>query len=313
MANNSKIEWCDATWNPVRGCTKVSEGCRNCYAETFAERWRGIPGHPFEQGFDLKLVPEKLLEPLKWKKSKRIFVNSMSDLFHKDVPDEYIDKVFAVMALSPHHTFQILTKRPERMKQYVTELELRCRVFGGIRGASAYGIYQLVERWDSNFRGGEFAGILNKAWMDNRDLVDRVGFPLPNVWLGTSVENQKAADERIPMLLMTPASVRYLSCEPLLGPVDLENIKFYTGPDGWLSAFNEGAYPELGKIDWVIAGAESGHGARPMDLNWVRTLRDQTKAAGASFFFKQDAFRGKKIPLPVLDGRTWDEFPEVQS
>jgi protein gp37 len=172
-----RIEWTDATWNPVRGCTKVSPGCKNCYAETFAERWRGVPGHAYEQGFDLRLVPEKLDEPLRWKKPRRIFVNSMSDLFQEGVPDDLHRDVFAVMALAPQHTFQVLTKRADRMRDY-------CRSAIRVRPA------------------GDRASV---AW------------PLPNVWLGVSVENQHFADERIPLLLQTPAAVRFISAEPLLG------------------------------------------------------------------------------------------------
>src|SRR6185312_14280881 len=144
MSEQSNIEWTDATWNPVRGCTKVSPGCAHCYAETFAERWRGVKGHPYEQGFDLRLVPEKLTEPLRWKKPRRVFVNSMSDLFHEDVPDGFIDKVFAVMALCPQHTFQVLTKRPERMRHYMagwvdpqcarcSDFRTSCKVAGHVK------------------------------------------------------------------------------------------------------------------------------------------------------------------------------------
>jgi len=236
----SKIEWTDQTWNPVTGCTKVSAGCKNCYAERLSERFRGVPGHPYEQGFDLKLWPERLDQPLRWRKPRRVFVNSMSDLFHEDVPDSYIGSVFETMYNAPRHTFQVLTKRPGRMAEFV----------GGVR---------------------------RKVFGD--------WWPLPNVWLGTSVENQATADERIPHLLATPAAVRFLSCEPLLDPLQLA---------GWLPA-GEG-------IDWVIVGGESGPRARPMELAWVRAIRDQCAAASVPFFMKQITERGRKVPF--------DEWPE---
>ncbi len=215
----SKIEWTDAVWNPVTGCTKVSQGCKHCYAERFAKR----QGYDFSQ---VELHPERLEIPLNWRKPKRVFVDSMSDLFHPNVPDYFIGKVFEIMNLAYNHTFQILTKRPERMVVFAT-----------------------------TFR--DFVGIL------------------PNVWLGVSVENQKAADERIPLLLQTPAAVRFVSCEPLLGQIDIQidllaqNIVTNTG------------------ISWVIVGGESGPGARPMHPDWARSLRDQCQAAGVAFFFKQ--------------------------
>lgn len=213
MAENSKIEWTDATWNPVRGCTKISPGCKHCYAETFAERFRGVKGHPYEQGFDLRLVPEKLEEPLEWKKPKKIFVNSMSDLFHENIPLDYIKRVFDVMNQAHWHTFQILTKRAERLAEVAHELH----------------------------------------WT-------------PNIWQGVSVEDRKFGLIRIDLLRIVPAHVRMLSCEPLLedlGEVDL------TG------------------IHWVIVGGESGSGARPMQADWVCSIRDQCKAANVPIFIKQ--------------------------
>ncbi|MEW4566248.1 phage Gp37/Gp68 family protein [Tautonia sp. JC769] len=239
MADHSKIEWTDATWNPVRGCTKISPGCVHCYAETFAERFRGVPGHPYEQGFDLKLIPGKLLEPLRWSRPKMVFVNSMSDLFHKDVPEEYVRAVAGVMRETPWHTFQVLTKRSERLRELLN---------GGLR---------------------EFAGEAH-------------------IWWGVSVENRKHGLPRIEHLRETPAAVRFLSVEPLLedlGAVDLEGI------------------------DWVIVGGESGHGARPMQADWVRGLRDQCKESGVPFFFKQWGGVRKKAAGRELDGRTHDERP----
>lgn len=319
---STKIEWTDETWNPVTGCAKVSPGCDHCYAETFAERWRGIPGHHFERGFDVVLRPERLDQPLRWQRGRRIFVNSMSDLFHDDIPDEFIARVWAVMAQAPQHTFQVLTKRHGRMRSLLRSETFEAAVFGACEG--------------------EFEGYFE--------------LPLPNVWLGVSVENQQWADIRIPALLGTPAAVRFLSCEPLLGPVDLTRaIEPNFARSGW---------KDLSRLHWVIAGGESGRGARPMHPAWVRSLRDQCVDAGVPFMFKQrgewtwnepgafvmprkpftdrvavmhpagmtalrkgndfDPFEhghpnwatriervGKKAAGRELDGRTWDEFPDT--
>ncbi|MBN8229868.1 phage Gp37/Gp68 family protein [Corallococcus macrosporus] len=239
MADNSKIEWTDATWNPVRGCVKLSPGCKHCYAETFAERFRGVPGHPYEQGFDLKLIPGKLAEPLRWKAPKRVFVNSMSDLFLDEVPEAYIETVARVMALAGWHTFQVLTKRAERMQRLLsTRLAFAAR--------------------------------------------------LPNVWWGVSVEDRKYGLPRVKHLQATPARVRFLSIEPLLE--DLGTVDF-TGVDG------------------VIVGGESGAKARPLDPDWVRSVREQCAAAGVAFFFKQWGGKRKAAAGRVLDGRTYDALP----
>jgi protein gp37 len=335
MSDNSSIEWTDATWNPVTGCTKVSPGCDHCYAETFAERWRGTPGHHFENGFDVQLRPERLDQPLRWKKPRRIFVNSMSDLFHEEVPDEFIAKVWAVMALAPNHTFQLLTKRHGRMRSLLNspafrpacekaEDELLC---DEAMPFSQYVRDQNLKRWWTNF--------------------DK---PLRNVWLGVSVEDQKRADIRIPALLETPAAVRWISAEPLLGPVDLRNLKARNGAlidclGGDVKSASDGAVytgtPSV--LDWVVCGGESGPGARPMHPDWARSLRDQCVAAEVPFLFKQwgawaptrfvgignqgERFAyvgepvdknghraimervGKKAAGRELDGRTWDEYP----
>jgi protein gp37 len=234
MADGSTIEWTDATWNPVRGCTKVSPGCKHCYAETLAERFRGVPGHPFEHGFDLQLIPSALELPLRWRASRRIFVNSMSDLFHDDVPATYIRRVFGVMKRASHHQYQVLTKRSERMARLAANIEIP-----------------------------------------------------PQVWMGVSVENQKYTT-RIDDLRRVEASVRFLSVEPLLGPI--EDL-------------------DLTGIHWVIVGGESGHGARPMDPAWVRSIRDQCVASNVKFFFKQWGGVRKHVTGRVLDGRTWDHMP----
>lgn len=337
MSDKTKIEWSDATWNPVTGCTKVSEGCRNCYAQTFAERFRGTPGHYFENGFDITIRPEKLDQPLRWKRPRKIFVNSMSDLFHEDVPFDYIDQVFAVMALCPQHTFQVLTKRPDRMVEYMRKPSSPFAT-DKLSDLSPY-----MEHWGwvSPEDAANIAppGSILPKWPD---------WPLPNVWLGVSVENQKAADERIPLLLETPAAVRFLSCEPLLGPVD---IGAFIDPTGYCC----GGEPEFchclddhprdddGEyvtIDWVIVGGESGPRARQMHPDWARNIRDQCQKAGVPFFFKQwgewvpagqsGQFNGRLNEKPtwhyydtpyyrvgkkkagrLLDGREWNEMPNV--
>lgn len=256
MSDKTRIEWTDATWNPVTGCTKVSEGCDHCYAETIAHRFAGTAAYP--NGFDVTLRPERLDQPLRWRRPRRIFVNSMSDLFHKDVPDEYIARVFAVMALAPQHTFQVLTKRPGRMRSLFTS----------------------VDFWRTVGYICDDAG--------NPDVAPDRLHPAPNVWLGVSVENQKWADVRIPELLATPAAVRFLSCEPLLGPVDLapwlwEGVK---QPTDYGTGVEYDVAPSYA-LDWVIVGGESGAGARPMHPAWARSLRDQCTAAGVPFLFKQ--------------------------
>ncbi len=241
MSQQSAIEWTDATWNPVRGCTKVSPGCKHCYAETFAERFRGVEGHPYERGFDLRLVPERLGDPLKWKKHRMIFVNSMSDLFHPGVPDDYIVRVAEIMLEADWHTFQVLTKRSERLRDLLR---------GRLKFASS----------------------------------------APHIWWGVSVEDRTYGIPRIAHLVSAPAQVRFLSIEPLLeslGKIDL------TG------------------IHWIIVGGESGAGARLMRPEWVRSLRDQAHDQGVRFFFKQWGGTHKSRTGRILDGATYDEFPEL--
>lgn len=311
MSATTGIEWTGATWNPVTGCTKVSPGCDHCYAETFAERFRGTEGHYFERGFDVQLRPDKLTLPLTWRKPKRIFVNSMSDLFHDQVPDDYIAQVFAVMALAPQHTFQVLTKRHARMRSL-----LDSNAF--LTDVCEHG-HQFAHHWERK--------------LDDR-IFDHGPYPLPNVWLGVSTENQQWADIRIPALLDTPAAVRFISAEPLLGPINLDEfIKYGACGDCDCDHGCQGAGPGLG---WVIVGGESGREARPMHPDWARSLRDQCTSAGMPFLFKQwGEFRpapsyvprpsrawqrdfekwgmshvGKKAAGRELDGRTWDQYPE---
>lgn len=297
MPGESKIEWTDASWNPVVGCTKVSRGCDHCYAETFAERFRGVPGHAYEQGFDLRLWPERLDVPIRWTKPRRIFVNSMSDLFHANVPTEFIDRVWAVMSLSPRHTFQVLTKRPQRMQRYLSDPGLYARVLHAAIG----------------FRSKYPALVGNP-------ISDPAKHPHPNIWVGTSVEDQEAAF-RINWLVDTPAAVRFLSCEPLLGPVDLTDITVVPakpphGPrvardclTGYIPAMDE--YHRDETIQWVIAGGESGPGARPCATDWLQLIGDQCRDAGVPFFCKQlGAVTAKAFRLKDRKGGDWDEWPE---
>lgn len=267
------IEWTEETWNPVTGCTKVSAGCDNCYAERITERFHG-PGS-FEQ---IVLHEDRLEKPLRWRKPRTVFVNSMSDLFHADVSKEFIARVFATMALTPRHTFQVLTKRPSRAN---------------------------LVMWDAHFPElvrEAVDDILGDYPVTPRGVYD---WPLPNVWLGVSVEDQETAVKRIPELLRLPAAVRFLSCEPLLSP-----LTFRWAP--WAPLRGANHLDGLRALDWIIVGGESGLAARPMDDRWVRTIRDECVEAGVPFFFKQWGGRTPKANGRELDGRTWDEMPSVQ-
>jgi protein gp37 len=254
----TKIDWADYVWNPVTGCTKVSAGCKNCYAERHANRFWG------ERKFtDVICHEDRLDQPLHIKKPGRVFVNSMSDLFHPDVPDDFILGVFIAIYKNPKHTYIILTKRPERMLSRVKELEK----------------YFPIEY-----------------------------LPIKYLWLGVSVEDQKTADERIPILLQTPAAVRFVSYEPALGEVDISKYlitKFYNkGP--------EYSPITVKSIDWVIMGCESGPYRRPMDIDWARSMRTQCQAANVPFFLKQMDVAGKVVKMPELDGKVWDQYPEAK-
>jgi len=321
------IEWTDASWNPVTGCKEISPGCANCYAARLAAT--RLKNHPDYKGLainqnlsgqdllhqstqrwtgEVRLHPDRLEEPLHWRKPRKIFVCDMSDLFHEDVPKLFICKIFDVIARCPQHTFQILTKRPKDMLAFFNAALLDI-------GDAVKSHPQLTPQ---QLRVG---------------IGTTCNWPLPNVWLGTSVEHQHFADERIPFLLQTPAAVRFLSCEPLLGPVNL--LRAGLGP----KMPNDAA----GWLHWVICGGESGPGARPMHPDWARSLRDQCQAAGVPFFFKQwgewfplgqvqkhddpkpkrntvirefsvhdkqlVASFGKKASGRRLDGREWNEFP----
>jgi protein gp37 len=239
MASLSAIEWTDATWNPVTGCTKISAGCGNCYAARFSERFRGVPGHPYENGFDLQLRPERVEQPLQWREAKMIFVNSMSDLFHKEVSFSFVDRVFDTMEKAHWHKFQILTKRSSRLRHYV-----------------------------------------NSRYLD--------GSAPQHIWLGTSIEDG-SKKSRARHIQATNAAVRFLSIEPLIGPmgkIDLEGIH------------------------WVIVRGESGPRARPMLVEWAREVRDQCEAAEVPFFFKQWGGLRPKSGGRLLDGREWSEWPK---
>jgi protein gp37 len=291
MADGTKIEWTDATVNAVNGCSVLSPGCTNCYAMKQAHRFdirRGLTkqskGGMVWTG-EVRFNEKQLLQPLNWKRPRKIFWNAHGDLFHESVPDAWIDRCFAVMALTPHHTHQVLTKRSARMREYLSEPGLPGRLFGVAATLGADGV-----RWSAA------ATALATTW------------PLPNVWCGVSVEDQTRADERIPDLLATPAAVRWLSGEPLLGPVDiiwaLSTFK-PTIAAGFLARglFSPGM-EMLRPLNWVVAGGESGPGARPMHPDWARSLRDQCAAAGVPFFMKQlSGPKGRAV-------KNIDQFPE---
>jgi protein gp37 len=241
MAENSSIEWTDTTWNPVTGCTKISAGCDNCYAARFSERFRGVNGHPFETGFDLTLRPERLKQPLEWNRPRMIFVNSMSDLFHKDIPRAHIRAVFDTMERADWHVYQVLTKRSSLMQKFI-----------------------------------------NERYRDRR--------APQHIWFGVSVENAQAVS-RIAHLQKTNATMRFLSIEPLIAPV--ERL-------------------DLSGVDWVIVGGESGPHARPMDPAWALDVRNQCVAARVAFFFKQWGGRSPKSGGRLLEGREWNQFPKTR-
>lgn len=351
----TKINWADVVWNPITGCTKVSDGCRNCYAERISKRLAGRCGYPKDEPFKVTVHEDKFLEPLTWKIPRRVFVNSMSDLFHPEVLDDWILAAFVAMGLTyehtgemkeispghevgiykPKHTFMILTKRPQRMKDILDRLMSN----------------ETDEEWDQkadflatqlSYRNGDLLPI-NAIFTFTRWLQDG----MPGLWLGVSVENQATADERIPLLLQAPTKVRFISAEPLLGSINLE---------AYLSVCDQYGEPSgprcnsdgSSALNWVIAGGESGPGARPMHPDWVRNLRNQCQGTGTKFFFKQwgewvptpyidsnikasavtcirrngelgDSYRdgvrilhlGKKKAGRELDGRTWDDLPEI--
>jgi protein gp37 len=331
MSDGTKIEWTDATWNPITGCSVVSAGCKHCYAMKLAgTRMRN---HPSRAGLTIstkagpvwngetRINHDWLTQPLEWKRPRMIFVCAHGDLFHESVSDTTIAGIFGIMAASPHHTFQVLTKRARR-----AEIWFNSYMSHNNAGAILHEAAKGLMGYDHPKRPGID---MHQRW------------PLPNVWLGVSVEDQEAANERIPQLLQCPAAVRFLSCEPILGRIDLcellgmwwnQTMQCWEGVGREINRHRDGR-PRIG---WVIAGGESGHGARIMHSSWIRSLRDQCVGAGVPFFFKQwgewtgpgfsfpdgdpKAIRedelaryrvGKKAAGRELDGRTWDEMPQV--
>lgn len=327
MSESTKIQWTDATWNPTRGCSIVSAGCSNCYAMRQAHRFAG-PGGKFE-GLTrryihgpkwtgkVRLVPEVLDQPLRWRKPRRIFVDSMSDLFHEDVTDEFIDLVFAIMAFAERHTFQLLTKRPDRMREYLNHPNREEIV---VDAAESW-LWEKPERW----RIAEIASETQVALGRGRFSCP---WPLANVWLGVSCEDQAAADERIPLLLQTPAAVRFVSCEPLLEGVTLFNLRDGSWHDregaDWYNALAGHAYwsdPADGglgggpKLDWVIVGGESGPRARPCDVSWIRSIVGQCRDAGVACFVKQvgaDARDRNDTGFEGVDPGEWPDGTETE-
>ena len=377
MGDKSKIEWTEATWNPFAGCSKVSPGCKNCYAIRDAHRLSNNTNEKIRKKYEGTVTPdgknwtgkmnldeEALLLPLRWTKPRKIFVNSMSDLFHENVPDEWIKKVFTVMALCPQHIFQVLTKRPERMKAYFEKQKDEWSDLG----VSEYAEDIECAAFEFIYKEGKLKKELEEAgwWRDYhyteegkkdgaRLYYSEIEY-LQNVWLGVSVEDQKTANERIPLLLKTPAAIRWLSVEPLLDFVNLTRLqetRFSAGTNA-LNGTRHNLFStdtQYSKIDWVVIGGESGHNARSMHPDWVRSIRDQCQAASVPFFFKQWGewtprkaicelhgengqeqteellisgrwahWRngqwmcgvGKKKAGRILDGRTWDEMPIVK-
>lgn len=295
MATKTKIEWTEETWNPIAGCDKVSAGCKNCYAIGMAWRLKHMPhmkelygplvgksaGGAVNWTGKIGFNEKALMAPLERKKPTRYFVNSMSDLFHDGVPFDYIDKVFAVMAACPQHTFQVLTKRPERMVEW-------------FKGKLARVITELELIADDYLESGHGEVMYERLSEVAYKLTLGENWPLPNVWVGVSVEDQKSADARIPLLLRVPAAVRWLSCEPMLGAVDLQQYIAFNPLEKYCTDCGDPAVTpcdhsdcKLKRINWVVCGGESGHGSRPMHPEWARGLRDQCKEAGVPFFFKQ--------------------------
>lgn len=355
MGDKSKIEWTDTTWNPLAGCSKISAGCKNCYAIKDATRLAGNPNAKIATKYAgtvkdgnwtgvVNLADdETLTQPLRWQRPRRIFVNSMSDMFHENVPFDWIDRIFAVMAAAPQHTFQVLTKRPERMREYFSDLQATADLHAPKTVDGRFSPAQVL-----NFRmlsrASQF-GAFGRAF--------KAEWPLPNVWLGVSVENQKAADERIPYLLETPASIRFLSCEPLVEKVNLSqwlprgeravgkngepflrpvfymakcgNCKRISsseewdghGDDCWCVYCGSNDIEDIDSLNWVIVGGESGPNARQCDVAWIRSIVKQCEEAGTACFVKQlGGFivdRNDSFGYPDDNDRYWDieEYPDL--
>lgn len=340
MGDKSGIEWTDATWNPVTGCSKVSQGCKNCYAERDWARLGHLPAYTGRSFSDVRNHPDRLDQPFRWGKPRRIFVNSMSDLFHPDVPFQFIADVFAAMSATTRHTYQVLTKRPERMLEFFAWLTYE--------GGPCFGWPIQIDpgrvwpQWKP-YREGKQAGYDNCG----------PGWPLENVWLGVSIEDQATANERIPLLLKAPAEIRWVSAEPLLGPIDLTNCEHpnHSVMADYLQGTDSRTGVDSGTVNWVVVGGESGPKARPMHPQWARSLRDQCRAACVPFLFKQhgewihdddidncglrapeiadagqyfntfdwphentESYRvGKKAAGRLLDGVQYDGYPQVSA
>lgn len=305
--NKTKIQWTETTWNPIRGCSPVSPGCANCYAMAVAARFNG-PGQPYE-GLatrdprprwtgEVRLVPERLADPLRWQRPRLVFVNSMSDLFHESLSNEQIAAIFGVMAAAPRHTFQVLTKRAARMAQWFKWVE-EDRRNGGHPAWSV-----LRAAYGSLSIGCEPPKAVEAAFDD-----DHPAWPLPNVWIGVSAENQATAEERIPLLLECPAAVRWVSAEPLLGPIDFRRLTLVApkppyGPGAWLDSLTghvEGPDDVLdARVDWIVVGGESGSNARPCDVAWIEEIVEDCVDLGVPVFVKQ---LGASIVWRLSDGR----------
>lgn len=345
MGDKSKIAWCDATINPCYGCSPVSPACDHCYAARLADRmahnvavcqyYEGLTDRGAQWTGRVNLFPGQMEQALRWRRPRRIFLGSMTDLFHEAVPDEFLDQIFACVALAPRHTFLVLTKRPERMRRYFTRFSRQHHTQVLERAAMA-----MFGEDAANAAGNALDGVLSEG--------HNVGWPMRNLWLGVTAEDQKRADERVPILLDTPAVQRFVSVEPMLGKIDLTAIahpEAYDAEVGLLDALrgmtcdDDPTHPAL---DWIICGGESGPGARPMHLEWVRSLRDQCQGARVPFFLKQ---MGEYAPCPagkckevdpackilneqfgssmcrvgkrtagrLLDGVEWNEFPEARN
>lgn len=300
MGSKTAIAWTDSTWNAIRGCTRVSEGCTRCYAEAVAGRF-SAPGQPYHGVAVLKVidgthrgrwtgkiefVKEHLEDPLRWRRPRRIFVNSMSDLFHENIKDEWIDDIVAVMALSSRHNFQVLTKRPERMRDYLIER------------STATDVHSLISSY-MNRHGAQPTCDMSHEW------------PAPHIWWGVSAEDQKTTDERIPLLLQTPAAVRWVSYEPAIGPIDFTAIH-RTRAEGFMRPLDG----RFNKLNWIVVGGESGPDARPFDIQWARDTISQCENAGTACFVKQlgkDPYDSAQPGRPHLKvsgkGDDWKEWP----
>lgn len=301
------IEWCDETWNPVTGCSKISPACDNCYAERMSKRLAGRFGYPQDEPFRVTMHPEKLAQPLRWKKPRRIFVVSMGDLFHVDVPNNYIAAIFGVMAACPQHTFMVPTKRARGMKHW----------FDCVNGSEILEPWRICRNACVNTIpcGSSLIEELKQDIVDQQIMSGLDTWPLQNVWLGVTAEDQQRANERIPVLLSIPAAKRFVSCEPLLGPIDLRGYLWcescgYSKRDQEIHWDHHLCSPELKILDWVIAGGETGPKARPMHPNWVRWLRDQCIGSHTHFFFKK--WSGTQRNGRLLDDRTWNEMPDIE-